>query len=138
MNCKECIDYLEQYRNVELPEATSMLVGEHLSKCSSCAASLRAVAGIERFVALEKGQQPSPFLASRVMARIGSLEASPSASILTRFRPLVFAASVAAIIALGILIGSLYQNGTLKASGSAEMAFIDDASLESIHLLTSE
>lgn len=138
MNCKECIDYLEQYRSGELPEATSMLVGEHLSKCSSCAASLRAVAGIERFVALEKGQQPSPFLASRVMARIGSLETSPSASILTRFRPLVFAASVAATIALGILIGSLYQNGTLKASGSADMAFIDDASLESIHLLTSE
>ena len=138
MNCKECIDYLEQYRSGELPEVTSMLVGEHLSKCSSCAASLRAVAGIERFVALEKGQQPSPFLASRVMARIGSLEASPSALILTRFRPLVFAASVAATIALGILIGSLYQNGTLKASGSADMAFIDDASLESIHLLTSE
>lgn len=138
MNCKECINYLKQYRSGALPEATGMLVGEHLSKCSSCAASLRAVAGIERVVALEKGQQPSPFLASRIMARIGSLEASPSASFLTRFRPLVFAASVAATITLGILIGSLYQNGTLKASGSADMAFIDDASLESIHLLTSE
>ena len=138
MNCKECIDYLEQYRSGLLPEATSMLVGEHLSKCSSCAASLRALAGIERFIALEKEQQPSPFLASKIMARIGNMEASPSASVSTRFRSLVFAASVAATIALGILIGSLYQNGNLRASGSDDMAFIDDASLESVHLLTSE
>lgn len=138
MTCKECIDYLERYQKEILPEDIKTSVVEHLSKCPDCAAALEAMQSVERFIDLEISLTPNIYLASRVMANIQGLEKEQKGAPLGKLRPLFFTASVAATIVFGIFVGSLYQNGTIHPSKSNDLVYIDDASLESIHQLTSE
>ena len=138
MTCKECIDYLELYQKGTLPDDTKKRVVEHLLECPDCRATLEVMQSVDRFIGLEKSHAPNTFLTSKVMANIQRMEEKQKGATIGKLRPLFFAASVAATIAFGIFIGSLYQNGAIHPSNGNDLVYIDDASLESIHQLTSE
>jgi predicted anti-sigma-YlaC factor YlaD len=134
MTCKECIQHLDRFDGSTRQMLPNQVV-EHLSSCQSCAAAYRAMQVVDAYVDSQQKMQPSAFLAARVMAQIGK---QPSRKPIhgSKVRPLMLAASVAATIVLGIVVGKLFNAQTHTTSN--DMAIIDDSHLESISLLTSE
>lgn len=136
MTCKECIQHLDRFNGSTSPMLSSQ-AAEHLSRCQSCAAAYRAMQAVDAYVDSQQKRQPSAFLAARVMAQVGKQPIRKPLHV-SRVRPLMLAASVAATIVLGIVVGNLFKAQTHSISSTNEMAIIDDSHLESISLLTAE
>ncbi len=136
MTCKECIQHLDRFNGSTMQMHPNQVV-EHLSSCQSCAAAYRAMQAVDAYVDSQQQMQPSTFLAARVMAQVAKQPIRKPLHV-SRVRPLMLAASVAATIVLGIVVGNLFKAQTHTVSSTNEMAIIDDSHLESISLLTSE
>lgn len=141
MNCKLCQENLDAYLEGILPSDMKTQLESHIKECEACNQMYRIQVLADRVIGSEKELEPDPFLITRVMAKIGNREISGyrSVDIFTRIlRPALMTLSLAAAVFLGIMIGNLslpYNNTRIIP---AELAMIDDASLESVDNLSNE
>jgi predicted anti-sigma-YlaC factor YlaD len=116
-------------------------VESHLKECKPCSGIYRLQILADKVIDQEKELQPDLFLATRVMAYVDNLEGSgyKSATVFTRvFKPALITASMAAAVFSGIMLGNLSRPVTDREKIPVEFALIDDASLESVNILSNE
>jgi hypothetical protein len=87
---------------------------------------------IDAYVNSEKGIAPSPFLQARVMARVSS--APGSFRKFPLWQPVAVAASLAAVVVCGFLIGSVYDPSHVESGGMA----VNDSQIENFIILTAD
>jgi hypothetical protein len=95
----------------------------------------------DKIIAQEKELQPDPSLTARIMAVIEKPDAArhQTETLFTRvFRPMFLTASVAAAIFIGIFLGSISARAVNNEKIPVELALIDDASIESVNILSNE
>ena len=136
MTCRECIQHLDNFDGSAMQMLPRQVV-EHLCTCESCSLAYRTMQVVDAYVASRVKNQPTPFLAAKVMDKVGQPQRSQSVQD-SSFRKLLLAASVAATITLGIMVGNLFRVGAHVSTTSNEMNIIDDSYMESISILTSE
>jgi predicted anti-sigma-YlaC factor YlaD len=116
-------------------------VESHINTCDSCKRVYNIQLLADRVIITEKEKDPDPFLVTRVMSQIENLEGegyrvgSLTARIL---RPALITVSLAAAVFLGILLGTLSRPAAYSAKIPVELALINDASLESVDILSNE
>jgi anti-sigma factor RsiW len=100
------------YLDGDLPAEEIRLIREHLAGCSVCSRQHDRLAATWHPVSPQERPQPSPFLWTRIQARIGDREVSPSflwwpreALRMFRAHPLVVPVAVAALVA-GLYVGT--------------------------------
>jgi predicted anti-sigma-YlaC factor YlaD len=116
-------------------------VESHINTCDSCKRVYNIQLLADRVIITEKEKDPDPFLATRVMAQIENLENEGyrAGSITGRIlRPALITVSLAAAVFLGILLGTLSRPAAYSAKIPVELALINDASLESVDILSNE
>lgn len=97
---------------------------------------------LDNFIDKELEIKPNPFLAAKVMNRIAnqSIKDTNEFAIATKEQPLFFnlamAISVAAVLALGLFLGSSYNNqGKYHTQNNNSIALIiNDTQLENLYL----
>jgi len=141
MNCQLCQKELDAYREGRSPADTRTQVETHLRECKKCADSYYLQTLAERVINKEKELLPNPFLQTRIMAQIENLKTfhnRTTPAYMRALKPVIIATSLAAAIFFGVIMGNIY-----KPSGSAqaipvELAMINDATIESVDLLSNE
>ena len=141
MNCHLCRKLSEAYAEGSLSSDTKNQVEAHLIDCEVCREIFRLQVLTDRLIKHEKETVSNPFLATRVMAFIENSEINSyiQAPLFKRFlRPVLITTALAAAILYGIIIGNIYQTAGSESAIPIELALINDASLESITLLSNE
>jgi predicted anti-sigma-YlaC factor YlaD len=141
MNCQLCQKNLEAYQEGRLPSDMMTQVESHINTCDSCKRIYNIQLLAEKVISTEKEMDPDPFLITRVMAQIENLESESyrSGSLTSRIlRPALISVSLAAAVFLGILLGTLSRPAGYSAKIPVELALINDASLESVDILSNE
>ncbi|HEX2933871.1 MAG TPA: zf-HC2 domain-containing protein [Bacteroidales bacterium] len=140
MNCNLCKHELEAYREGRLPDGIRAQVEAHLAKCSDCSAIYQMETIANRVMDTEKQIQSNPFLATRIMAGVEALEQRSERIPAYRkaLKPVLVSISIAAAILVGIFAGSIYQPSQKAQGIPAEMAYINDATLESVDYLATK
>ncbi len=141
MNCQLCQKELEAYREGELPEGIMIQVKAHLGDCQDCAEMNQLFILSEKVIQEEKNLQSNPFLVTRIMAGIEEMaqgyESYQPVSIFQKvLKSALITVSLAAAILFGVVAGNLYKPLTTVNKIPAEMAYLNDAALESVDLLT--
>lgn len=136
MTCRECIQHLDKFDGSKMQMLPKEVV-KHLRTCESCSLAYLTIQAVDAYVASRVKEQPTPFLTAKVMNKVGQQQKSQSMQD-RRIHKLLIAASVAATITLGIMVGNLFRVGSHISTTSNEMNIIDDSYMESISLLTSE
>jgi hypothetical protein len=115
------------------------LVKAHLDECSICTEIFRLETVAERTIEHERSMAPGVFTSRLIMNRIDELNirrvAAGRSGIL---RPVIIAASLAAALFAGIMIGSLYRSSAETLSGPEELRLINDTEMESLINLSNE
>jgi len=141
MNCQLCQKELEAYRDGKLPGHLKTQVESHLNSCVTCSGIYRLESLADKVIDQEKELLPDPFIATRVMAFVDSLEDSrnKSGTVFSRvLKPVMVTVSMAAAIFFGILLGNLTLPVTDNRTIPVELALIDDATIESVNILSNE
>jgi hypothetical protein len=141
MNCQLCRKEIDAYRGGKLPADMMTQVESHLKTCEACAEILRLQAITDRVMNLEKETQSDPFMSTRIMALINNTEAQgyKTRTTFTRaLKPVLVTVSMAAAILYGVLMGNLSNPGSNREKIPLELALIDDATIESLNILTNE
>jgi hypothetical protein len=141
MNCQLCQKESDAFREGKLTRDMMTQVESHLKTCETCSGIYRMQNLANKVMNQEKELQPDPFVATRIMANIESLENSDyrPATVFERvFKPVLVTASMAAAILLGIILGNLSRPATNRETIPVELALIDDANLESVNILSNE
>jgi len=141
MNCQLCQKELEDYRDGKLPGDLKTQVESHLNSCVTCSGIYRLENLADKVIDQEKELLPDPFIATRVMAFVDSLEDSrnKSGTVFSRvLKPVMVTVSMAAAIFFGILLGNLTLPVTDRGTIPVELALIDDATIESVNILSNE
>lgn len=141
MNCQLCQKESDAYREGRLPVDTRTQVEIHLGICKKCAESYKLQTLAERVINKEKELLPNPFLQTRIMAQIENLETARNKAIpayMRALRPAVIATSLAAAIFFGVMMGSIYKPTGRGTAIPLELALIDDATIESVDILSNE
>jgi len=140
MNCNLCKENLEAYLEGRLPEDMKRSMRTHLEECSECNALFTSSVLIEKMVAGEREAEPNPFLHTRIMAKIGSMQETPvKQGIFSRvLQPALITMSLAAAIFAGLEAGSLFITADTAYAVPEEMVYLDDAGLESLSLFVNE
>ncbi|MDD2358703.1 MAG: hypothetical protein PHX13_12405 [Thiovulaceae bacterium] len=90
----------------------------------------------------EKMMEPNPFLATRIMSSIEQAEADKLRNNLPNrkkmLNPVLVSISLAAAIILGIITGNLYSPVKPSSKVPSDFAYMNDAAIESVTLLTNE
>lgn len=124
-----------------MPSDMMTQVELHLNKCDSCRSIYNAQLLADRIISFEKETEPDPFLLTRVMARIENLENEGYEKEYIKLgilRPALIAVSLAAAVFLGIMLGGLSRHVAYEDKVPIELALINDASLESVEILSIE
>jgi anti-sigma factor RsiW len=141
MNCQLCQKFSDAYYKGNLPDDTKTQVEDHLATCNECAESYKILALADRVINEEKELLSNPFLITRIMERIENIE-TPLIKTIPVYkriiRPVIITASLAAAIFMGIMIGNIYKPGSNLQVIPLELALIDDASIESVNILSNE
>lgn len=141
MNCQLCRKEIDAYRGGKLPADMMTQVESHLKTCEACAEVLRLQAIADRVMNHEKETQSDPFLSTRVMALINNNEEQEynKRTVFTMLlKPVLITVSMAAAIFIGVLMGNLSYPGRNSEPIPVELALIDDATIESLNILTNE
>ena len=141
MNCQLCQKKLDAYRDGKLPRDMMIQVESHLKECRTCAEIIKQLILADRVIDKEKELSSDPFLATRVMACIDTLENSgykPSSLFIRTLKPVLITASMAAAIFMGIMIGNISDSVVPGDTLPVELALIDDATIESVSILSNE
>lgn len=141
MNCQLCQQYLETYQKGKLPNGIGIQVKEHLLVCNSCAIVYQTENITNKVIDEEKAVPMNPFLVTRIMAGINSIEQKQSTEqyvpVHSRvLKPVLLGISVAAAILLGIFAGSIYQPIQANNTMPQELVYMNDAALESVNLFS--
>jgi anti-sigma factor RsiW len=141
MNCQLCQKESEGYREGILPAEMRIQIETHLGVCKKCATGYKLQTLAERVIEKEKELLPNPFLLTRIMAKIEKTETERNSVIpayMRVLRPAIMAASLAAAIFLGVIMGSIYRPAGRNTTIPVELALIDDAAIESVEILSNE
>jgi len=141
MNCQLCQKELDAYRDGKLPRNMMTQVESHLKACETCSGIYRLQILADKVMNQEKELQPDPLLATRIMASIESLENSdykPATVFKRVLKPVLVTISMAAAIFFGIMLGNLSRPVTNRETIPVELALIDDATIESVNILSNE
>lgn len=141
MNCQLCQKESDAYREGRLPADTRTQVETHLGVCKKCAESYKLQTLAERIIKKEKELLPNPFLQTRIMAQIENLETARNRAIQTymrALRPAIIATSLAAAIFFGVIMGNIYKPSSSAKAIPVELALINDATIESVDVLSNE
>lgn len=143
MNCNLCKHELEAYREGRLPEGMRTQVDAHLAKCSDCSSIYHTEILANRVMDAEKQIQSNPFLSTRIMAGIEAMEQRTESSeripaYRKALKPVLVSLSITAAILAGIFAGSIYQPAKQSKEIPVEMAYINDAALESVDYLATK
>ncbi len=140
MNCNLCKQELDAYREGRLPEGMRIQVEAHLAQCSDCYAISQMETLANRIMDAEKQIQSNPFLSTRIMAGIEAIEQRSERipAYQKALRPVLVSLSIAAAILAGIFAGSIYQPAKQTPGIPVEMAYINDAALESVDYLATK
>ena len=141
MNCQLCQKESDAYRGDKLSHDMRIQVESHLKTCVTCSEIYRVIAISDKVFNHEKEMQANPFLATRIMARIGSPEFDKDKNIPVYtwiLKPALITLSMAAAIFLGIVVGNLSRPTDMNEVLPLELALIDDAAIESVDILSNE
>jgi anti-sigma factor RsiW len=143
MNCKFCKQKLVEYIEGKLPVDVKVQIEQHLLDCNECAEELKIISIAEKTIDNEKAIESNPFLITRVMAGIEEIELrkieKQSVPAFQKvLQPILITVSLAAALFIGIIAGNLYHTKQTVSDVPTELAYMDDASLESINLLANE
>ncbi len=143
MKCELCKKELDAYLEGRLTEGTRALVDAHLKECSECAAVYMVDSIANKVMDGEKDLESNPFLVTRIMANIEQTELQRTEikgiPVYSRvLRPAIIGMSIVAAITMGIFAGNAYSPNIPSSGMPQELAYIDDASLEGIAILTTE
>ncbi|HBE42754.1 MAG TPA: hypothetical protein DDW27_16425 [Bacteroidales bacterium] len=141
MNCQLCQENLDAYREGRLPAGMMTQVESHLKTCDSCKrlSEIQILAG--RVISVEKETDVDPFLVTRVMAQIERLdtESFENIPLVARIlRPALITLSLSVAVLFGIMLGNLSRPAGNTGKIPLELALINDASLESVDILSLE
>lgn len=103
MKCKEFNSQLASHRQ---PDVVSPEMRGHIEECPSCRSVWEKTQLLFDFVAEEKARNISPFVTTRIMAEIESVE-RPSAIV---FRPVQLSVLSVGLLLLGFISASLFSN----------------------------
>jgi len=141
MNCQLCQKESDAYREGRLPADTRTQVETHLRVCKKCAESYKLQTLAERVINKEKELLPNPFLQTRIMARIENLETPLNRIIpayMSALRSAIIATSLAAAIFFGVIMGNIYKPSSSAKTIPVELSLINDATIESVDILSNE
>lgn len=143
MNCQLCQKESDAYLSGKLPDAARIQVEDHLGVCTDCAESFRLFRIASNVINEEKGIESNPFLVTRIMAGIEETDLRNENSRSTPvyqflLRSALISGSVAAAIFAGVLVGNIYQPTSSDNMLPVEMAYLNDAALESVELFSNE
>ena len=143
MNCQLCQKELDAYLGGKIPGGTRIQVEEHLGTCSECAESYRLVKLAADVINEEKDLKSNPFLVTKIMAGIEAAEQKHESHIAipiyqNLFKSALITGSIAAAMVIGILVGNIYKPAPMEKNLPAELAYLNDAALESVDLFSIE
>ena len=137
MDCIICRKELEEYRQGNPGADMKATVEEHITSCIECSEYYKVLRLSELIIEREKKIEPGPYLASGIMSAIENAESgAPETRLIRILKPAIIAASLAAAIFAGTIIGNVYK----PASGyvPVELTLMNDAEIESVDVLLSE
>lgn len=141
MNCQLCQKESDKYREGKLSGDLRIQVESHLKQCNDCAESFRIQSLADSIINHERAIEPKNDLTARIMERIEILEntdykiTNPFMRVL---QPALIITSIAAAIFIGVLIGNIYKPAGTVISRPVELSLIDDATIESVDILSNE
>ena len=142
MNCQLCQNEIDAYSEGTLPEGIRVQVEIHLGGCNECSESYRLISLAEHVMYEEKGIQSNPFLSTRIMAGIEELKQKRSYQRIPVYqkvlRSALISVSIAAAIFIGVIGGNIYKPIHPVNKLPIEMAYMNDAALESVELFSNE
>jgi len=141
MNCQLCLEKSEAYRNGSLRGDIRSQVENHLKGCIKCTEIYRLITLAEKVIAEEKALKSNPFLVTRIMAQIENMEnpvKRPIPAFTRIMKPALITLSLAAAIFFGFAIGNIAVYSPENNALPAELTLIDDATIESVFLLSNE
>ena len=141
MNCQSCQNESDKYREGKLSGDLRIQVESHLEHCNDCAESFRIESAADSIINRERAIEPENDLTAIIMRRIEKLETTDKKIInpfMRVLQPALIITSIAATIFIGILIGNIYKPAGNYVSRPVELSLIDDASIESIDILSNE
>jgi hypothetical protein len=141
MNCQLCQKELIAYYEDKLSESMKTLVKAHIEGCTICTEQYHHLIIADKVISEEKGIEPNPFLATRIMAEIemiGKEQVSITLGYQKIFKPALITVSLTAAILAGIFMGNIYNPVHKQNKIPAEMAFMNDAEIESVNLFSNE
>jgi predicted anti-sigma-YlaC factor YlaD len=141
MNCQLCQENLEAYQEGRLLSGIMTQVESHLKTCDSCKRIFEIQILANRVISVEKEIEANPFIQTRVMAQIeridtGGIEKAPLVARI--LRPALIILSLVAAVLFGIMLGNLSRPAGNAGKVPLELALINDASLESVDILSLE
>ena len=141
MNCQLCKELSDAFAEDRLTSDTKAQVEAHIRECKECRELYSLLVLAEKVIKQEKETVSNPFLATRVMALLENSEISNYNQVpffKRVLRPVLITTALAAAIFYGIIIGNIYRRAVTGSAIPIELALINDASLESVTLLSNE
>lgn len=143
MDCKSCRNELDKYLEGSLADTTVKAVDQHLSGCNTCSSLFSRLKLADKFIESEKKAESNPFLSTRVMSAIDSLENRQAVKFMPSFavrflKPALITISVTVAIFLGILAGNIGRNSLSASQIPEEIVYLNDSDLESLNLYITE
>jgi len=143
MDCKSCRNELDKYLEGRLADKTGNEVEQHLRECNTCSSLFSRLKLADQFFESEKKAESNPFLSTRVMAAIDSIENRQAVKSMQSFavrflKPALITITVTAAIFLGILAGNIGRNSLSASQIPEEIVYLNDSGLESLNLYITE
>ncbi len=142
MNCQLCKKHLDAHIGGRLPEDVQSALRTHLGGCEECNSYYISMLVTGKMVEKELTAEPNPFLVTRIMAKVESLQeaASEVRPSFTRrvLQPALVILMLAAAVFAGITAGKAFYSSVQPVGVPEELVYLNDASLESLTLFTTE
>jgi hypothetical protein len=143
MNCSNCLNNLDGYKNDLLSDDLKIAIKEHLSVCKDCYSSYSLLIIADKVIDEEKTTPFNPFLATRIMSKIESLDEQVTAphKIFAPKKALqlaIITTSLTVAVFFGILAGNLYSKTDTNNALPEELIYINDSNVESFALYNSQ
>lgn len=110
MNCKGIKKQILSYLDGELHGEKAIDFKKHITECKNCQNEIERLKSINNIISGEKMEfRENPYMASRVLAKLGNKEASvPKPNMTLRY--LTLSSLAAAGVTIGIIIGTLFSS----------------------------
>lgn len=139
MKCNHFQNSFSNYMDGTMAPDMIRKINEHLSGCAECVAFLKELRHSYTIIEQEKIIAANPFLYTRVMAQIETLEQAQANVIpvyLQWLQPAFVTMAMAGALILGIMLGNLYNTPKVANRVPDEMGFMNDAAFESLSIIT--